>query len=155
LTPFDPANFLESLIRFVAATMNPALSLVQPVEIFNTLADEVFAAPIWSMAGYGAGPRQAWEAVIKKSIQWRTVGPRDRQGDVQLRAQKIYETLLNGEGRPLQMKTINGFKPDGSADGTWQLKNVVFIQTPTPVGPDEKNRTDWIFNTDIDLCKLS
>lgn len=154
MTPFDPNSFLESLVRLVAAAAS--LSIATPGrEIWPTTADEASSAAIYTVARYYPGPRQDWEAVIARSIQWKTVGPTAQQGDVGLRAQKVYESLLNSEGRPLSMKTINGFKPDGSADGTWQIKKIVFLQTPGPIGLDAKNRPEWVFNTDISLCKLS
>lgn len=159
MSPFDPNNFLESMRRFAAAAVTPALSLVAPVEMWRTQANEGVAgasAELYTVVRYGTGTRQEWEAVIKRSLQWLTVGPAKAPETVAARAQKVFETLLNSEGRPLQMKTINGFKAsDGNADGTWQLKNIVFIQTPSLIGVDDKGRHNWAFNTDIDLCKLS
>lgn len=161
MTPLDPNNFLESLIRFVAAAMTPALSLAPPRELWRGRAVEAIiagvaqCAPLYTVARLGPGPGQKWEALPKRSIQWETVGPENGGDAAALRAQRVFETLLNNEGRPLQMKTIDGFKTDGSADGTWQLKNIVFLQTPTLIRLDENNRPTWVFNTDVDFAKMT
>lgn len=156
----DVDNFLHSLAlwmagRFAAqAEGGTLLYNVANAGLFRHVADEASAnADLYSVLRNYTGGGRGWEAVPVKSIQCLTRG-KSSKGAL-TRAQRLFETLLNAEGRPVQMQTIPAFAPDTTTPqvGTWRIVGLDFIQEPGLVSVDERGRADVVFNFDAEIWR--
>lgn len=157
----NPADFLHSLIKFIAATAGLNYTTSSPRHLWrNQIAEAAGGAAIvaattatWLVI-YG-GPAQNLEGLPRVAVQ---CGTRGVDPDLAMaQAQKVYEALLESTSRyPLQRQTINAFKAaDDSADGTWTIVSIDFSQRPGAIGLDAKDRPQFVFNFEIAFFKAS
>lgn len=157
----NPADFLHSLIRHIAATASLAYASGTPRALWRNQIIEAAGGTAIAAADpsswlliYG-GPAQNYEGLPRFTVQ---CGTRGASADLALaRAQKIYEALLESTSSyPHQRKTINGYKAaDDTADGTWTIVSIDFLQRPGAIGLDAKDRQQFVFNFEVAFFKAS
>ncbi|MGE5608999.1 MAG: hypothetical protein ACM359_07080 [Bacillota bacterium] len=150
----DPVDFMHSLCRFVANRSGLAYAAASPQksDLFRLAILEDYAGdPATGLLPYG-GAGTSWEAVPSLSIQVATEGT-SREA-VLTRAQRVFESLLNDEGRPLSMIDFPGYRAaDDAKDGSWRILGLRFLQRPGLIGMNAKNRPRAVFNVDCDFCR--
>lgn len=141
--------FLQSLAKFMAAEAEVehesaprALWLYDLVESSSTLQESP-PSPASVLNSYGGSI--GYVPVPHLLVQCETTGLAGDKQSAMTRAQLLHGTLLNENGRPLRMQTIEGFRING----------ILNLQPPTPVEMDGNDRLIVIFNFECEFVPLS
>jgi hypothetical protein len=134
--PFDAGNFLDVLAAAIAtaASLNYA-NANQPRALWRHAAVEGGCTDPYSVLKIYGGSL-SFVPVPSCSIQCETIGTGNDATFA--RAVAVHATLLDGNGRPVRMKAISGYRLNG-----------IDLRAPGLVGRDDKGRAKVVFNFDV------
>ncbi len=157
--PLPLDDFLHSLARFMvtrAAALSPAVTIPYggaTGELFRWEAyEQGNSSGLYSVLSVVGGPPSAAHPKPTLSIECKTRGSNNKTAVA--RAEALFETLLEDDGRPIRLRSIDGFAAaNDSPNGHWILANVVWTQRPGLAGRDQRGRVEVVFKLEVDAYK--
>lgn len=138
-------NFLHSLALAMATASSLAYETTPRSLWRNQAIEDAAADPYSVLRIYGGGPL-VWHPLPIISVQCLTSG--GGNDAVLSQAQKLFESLLESDGRPAQGRIITGKTVAGASDGTWRIVWIQIINRPGLIGRTEKGQAQAAFNFD-------
>lgn len=157
------ADFLHSLLTWMvgnAAAFTPAVTLAYvatPRQLWRQQADEAAAADPYAVLRTYPGPPLQWSPLAKMNLQVQVTASQTAGDEAGLQlAWVLFQTLVESDGKPVRMRTINGFKAaDNTADGTYLLHHLDPLQRPGSMFRDDRGRSGWGFNVEVGFYRTS